>query len=59
MLFASGLDIVGRFVIVLNRGIRAWNDGDFSVFLGEWVALPLIIVGVPAAVFFLSKLLKK
>ncbi len=59
MLFASAVDIVGRFVIVLNRGVSAWNDGKFSAFLCEWVAFPLIIVGVSVAVFFVSKHLRK
>ncbi len=59
MLFASAVDIVGRFVIVLNRGIGAWNDGEFSAFLCEWVAFPLIVVGVSAVVFLVSKHLRK
>ena len=44
---------------VSGMGMRAWNDGKLSAFLCEWVVFPLIIVGVSATVFFVSRHLRK
>lgn len=47
--------MAGRVFLLFKKGWEAWQAGEFSSFCAEWLAFPLVVLCVAAAIFLIAE----